>query len=307
MELTIFTPTYNRVTELLGLSESICNALSYLTETHSIEWLIVDDGSFADVSSVVDKLPKVKGLTINFHRKVNGGKHTAFNYAIEHAQGELFVCIDDDDRLTEEALYYIFKLYKELNPIRKEMCLGAFVGRVVDEKGNILGSALSKYPTISDTIEIRDKYHYWGEPEVYFTDILKRYRFDVFEGENFLTEAYLFDVMSKQYNFYYINYPLMVKKYLPGGLTDNQTIIRVKNPRGAEQYYYQRWILCTGIKNRLKAAINCNRFSWWCRGTKKRRNMGWYGFISLPVSILMYVNDRKQLRVYCEKKNNSEA
>ena len=293
MDLTIFTPTYNRVTELRGLFESIQNSIEYLGDGYSIERLIVDDGSIVDVLSVVEDFHDVNGLYINFFKKENGGKHTAFNYAIDHAQGRMFVCIDDDDRLTAEALKDIFEIERTIKPLKEKMSLGAFVGRVVDEHGEKLGIDLKRIPLISDTIEIRDKYHFWGEPEVYFTDILRKYRFDVFEGEKFLTEAYLFDVMSKHHKFYYTDYPLMVKKYLPGGLTDNQTLIRIKSPRGTEQYYYQRWGLCTGVWNRLKAAINCKRFAWWIKQGRRRRKMGIYGSIAFPVSLLMYIKDKR--------------
>ena len=41
---------------------------------------------------------------IHYHFKENGGKHTAINYGLEQAQGELFFTADSDDFVTEDAL-----------------------------------------------------------------------------------------------------------------------------------------------------------------------------------------------------------
>lgn len=302
MLLTIFTPTYNRSDELAGLYKSMISALAHCDGEDAVEWLIVDDGSETDLRPVIDGFKPADRLRIRFLQKENGGKHTAFNLAIEACEGDLFVCIDDDDRLTENALADIFSLGCQLGTERAQNGYGAFVGRVVNEKGEKLGTGLQKYPTVSNTIEIRDRYKFWGEPEVYFTDILKKYRFDVFEGERFLTEAYLFDRMSAAHPFYYTDRPLMVKKYLPDGLTANQTKIRIESPRGTERYYFQRWRMCRGFRFRLKAAINCIRFSYWIEKERPARAMGVYGLLAAPVAALMYRKDRKMYLAAKEKK-----
>ena len=214
MKLTIFTPTYNRHTELIGLYHSIREALSNLISNDTVEWLIVDDGSKTDIRPFVDSFPNAPHFSIRFYRKENGGKHTAYNLAIEKADGDFFVCIDDDDRLTPNAIRDIFSIGREFlgNPAYKDC--GGFVGRVVNPNGQKLGPEAASYPFLSDTVEIRDKYHFWGEPEIHILAILKQYRFDVFENERFLTEAALFDRMSKKHKFLYTDCPMMVKKFL---------------------------------------------------------------------------------------------
>ena len=287
MILTIFTPTYNRKKLLLGLFDNIKAVTNALESEDFVEWLIVDDGSAEDYSDVISSFEENEHLHIVYQKKENGGKHTAFNIAIDAAIGDVFVCIDDDDRLTSNALKDIFTYAKEF----EGKGYGGFVGRVEDENGALLGKTVFEGYLISNTIEIRDKYHFWGEPEVFYTEILKKYHFDVFAGERFLTEAYVFDSMSVSYPFVYTNTIMMVKKYLPDGLTDNQLKIRMLCPYGCESYYYKRKQLCKGFPNKLKASINRQRFGRYASNHPKRR-IDLYEIIAFPIAYIMSIKDR---------------
>ena len=288
MKLVIFTPTYNRKNEIVGLYQSILKSVNqYANKQDEIEWLIINDGSEVDLSDTINSF-KNEEIIITLLNKKNGGKHSAFNLAIEESKGDILVCIDDDDRLTINAVSDIFKYAKEY----KDCGYGAFVGRVVDEKGNLLGKNYDSI-IVSNTIEIRDKYRYWGEPEIYYLDILKQYKFTIFGEEKFLTEAYLFDVMSKEYPFVYLQVPLMIKKYLKGGLTDNQLKIRVKSPNGTVAYYSQRFVLSKGLA-KVKAAINKVRFRFWVK-EKNKFTLNVIDFIIYPIAYLMYLKDKYTL------------
>ena len=288
MNITIFTPTYNRKSELPGLFESIKCAYAETPEGNNLEWLIIDDGSTIEIQDDIDIFIKKANFAIEYVKKTNGGKHTAFNEAIERCHTDLLVCIDDDDRLTNDAIKKIFQLAEKY----KSADYGAIVGRVVDENGILLGKNMDGMPIVSNTIEIRDRYSFWGEPEVYFVDKLKKYRFDVFTDERFLTEAYLFDRMSIDFPFLYTDEVLMVKKYLKGGLTDNQTKIRIHSPQGSEAYYYQRKQLCKGFFPKLKATINRQRFQFWMKS--KHRPIDGYEILACSVSWLFYLKDKRE-------------
>lgn len=287
MKLTIFTPTYNRANKIFELYRSILHSARTVVEPDELEWLIVDDGSVDDTEAVVKSFDSAY-FPIRYYKKENGGKHTAFNWAIEQSTGDIFVCIDDDDRLVAQALNMIFQCAREY----ENKGFGGFVGRVVDINGNILGKSLFEDILISNTIEIRDRYKFWGEPEIYYTKYLKLYRFDVFPGERFLTEAYLFDRMSIRYPFVYTNHIYMVKCYLPDGLTSNQLKIRIESPKGAEAYYFQRKQLCSGFWHKLRATINRQRFSYWSKTDRQKYDL--YEFLARPVSFLMMMKDRHQ-------------
>lgn len=293
MKLTIFTPTYNRTSELTGLYHSIMSAISFIERDDSVEWMIVDDGSEIDYKEIIEGFSELKKLSIRYFKKKHEGKHAAFNYAIDACDGDLFVCIDDDDRMTDHSISDIFNLAREFKSEEKYINCGGFVGRVVNPEGEKQGKNLNSYPLISNTIEIRDKYHFWGEPEVYFTEVIKQFHFDLFEGEFFLTEAYLFDELTMKYPLIYTDCVMMKKVFLKGGLTDNNLIIRIKSPRGTEEYYYRRSKRCKGFMHRLKATINRQRFSFWIRDERPHRRLDIYEVLARPLSFIMYLRDRR--------------
>src|SRR5574344_558610 len=99
MKYTLFTPTYNRAHLLPALYQSM-----EMQVFKDFEWLIIDDGSVDNTEEVVRELALKATFTIRYIKQENGGKHSAFNRAIEEASSEWFVCIDSDDPLTPDAL-----------------------------------------------------------------------------------------------------------------------------------------------------------------------------------------------------------
>jgi glycosyltransferase involved in cell wall biosynthesis len=75
MRLSILTPTYNRSYILPKLFESLCTQ-----SNHNFEWVIIDDGSTDDTEELVSNwISKELKFDIKYHKKKNGGKHTAMN------------------------------------------------------------------------------------------------------------------------------------------------------------------------------------------------------------------------------------
>ena len=241
MKYTLFTPTYNRAHLLPALFKSM-----ELQSIKDFEWLIIDDGSVDNTEETIKELTLKSSFPIRYIKQENGGKHTAFNRAIEEANSEWFVCIDSDDPLTPDALINMEKACALV-----DNDAAGFVGVCKSPEGVLLENRI-KEPFYSDTIDIRDKYHFWGEPEVYRLSLLKQYRFPIFKGEKFITEAILFDQLTSTYKLLYTNYPMQVKEYLPGGLTDNQTKIRIQSPNGTLAYYKLRYYMSRKIIYKLK-------------------------------------------------------
>lgn len=102
MKFTIFTPTYNRKELLKKLYVSLQNQTF-----KDFEWLIVDDGSNDGTNELVKDFLKEKKLDIKYFFKENGGKQRAYNFALEKAQGELFICLDSDDKYQNYGLEII--------------------------------------------------------------------------------------------------------------------------------------------------------------------------------------------------------
>ena len=245
MKYTLFTPTYNRADILPALYKSL-----EVQTFKDFEWLVIDDGSKDNTEEVINEFKHVASFPIRYVKQENGGKHTAFNRAIEEANSEWFVCIDSDDPLTSDSLANMEKACAIISDTA-----AGFVGICVSPNGNVLENRIKSF-FYSDTIDIRDVYHYQCEPEVYRLSILKKYRFPIFNGEKFITEAILFDQLTLEHKLLYTNFPMQVKEYLPGGLTDNQTKIRVESPNGTLAYYRLRYKLSKKYVYKIKALIN---------------------------------------------------
>ena len=101
--ITVCTPTFNRAYIL----DKLYNSLLFQS-FKNFEWLIVDDGSTDNTESIVKEWINKNNICIRYYKKENGGKHTAINYGLDLALGELFFTVDSDDYLTNDALYIIY-------------------------------------------------------------------------------------------------------------------------------------------------------------------------------------------------------
>ena len=251
MKYTLFTPTYNRARLLPKLYDSIV-----AQQSRDFEWLIIDDGSEDNTEEVVNSFISSAQILIRYVKQSNGGKHRAFNRAIKEARSEWFVCIDSDDPLVPDA---ISNMDKAIAIIEDKMEYAGIVGVCITPSGEIMGKVPGE-TLCSNTIESRDKHHLQCEPEVYRLSLLKQYRFPEFEGEKFITEAVLFDKLTECHPLLYTNFPMQIKDYLPGGLTDSMLKIRIKSPNGTLHYYKQRYKMTRKPLYKVKALVNYFRF-----------------------------------------------
>ena len=98
VEITVFTPTYNRAYIINRLYESLQRQ-----EIHNFEWLVVDDGSVDETEELFRTwMNNESKFPIRYYKKKNGGKCRAINFALDLAKGKLFFVVDSDDYLTED-------------------------------------------------------------------------------------------------------------------------------------------------------------------------------------------------------------
>ena len=135
--ISVFTPTYNRAHLLPRCYESLCRQTS-----DAFEWIIVDDGSTDDTTDIVqgfmtvitekDKtiigIAKNHTFRITYQRQPNGGKHRAINRGVNLAQGELFLILDSDDYLTDDAIQQVVDHYLPIADNKRCGGLGAMKG-----------------------------------------------------------------------------------------------------------------------------------------------------------------------------------
>lgn len=230
-KITIFTPTYNRGDLLNVLYESLLKQ-----EYKNFEWLIVDDGSSDNTKDVVNQFISEKKIDIKYIFQKNGGKHRAINTGIKKATGDLFFIVDSDDYLTDDALITIIDKEKS---IKESNLAGLCFLRGKDEK-NMIGTA-SKEDNIDLLQFDRKKYGISGDKaEVFYTKILKKYKFSEYENEKFLNECIVWNKIAFDgYKLRYFNKIIYICDYLENGLTKNIKNNLRKSPKGFLEYINQ--------------------------------------------------------------------
>ena len=213
--ITLFTPTYNRVHLLSRLYNSIL-----MQDVIDVEWLIVDDGSIDDTEALIENFKKESIINIRYYKKSNGGKHTAINFGLQYAKGELFFIIDSDDVLAENALKIIKTHYQSIKNNDK-ICGIVGLSQYID-KQEIVGDYFLKNDWEVSFADIYLKYHLKGDKSVAFkTEVLQQYPFPEKQGVRFVFEAVVWHEMSKKYKVLAINEVIQKKEYLQDGLTDS--------------------------------------------------------------------------------------
>lgn len=224
IQVTVLTPTYNRIKYLPRLFASLCRQ-----SCKKFDWLIIDDGSTDGTNKYILSLSKEE-FEIQYLYKKNGGKHTALNYASNYIRGTLVVIVDSDDYLIPEAIEYIVKDWEKYKNNSKICGLSYLRCKV---NGQIYSQRAKEDFYIDDDIHWRVNHRIIGDRcEVLRTDILKKYPFPEFEGEHFMSEGWLWFKVALDYKTVYRNEAIYICEYLEGGLTKSGRVLRMKCPYG---------------------------------------------------------------------------
>jgi glycosyltransferase involved in cell wall biosynthesis len=253
--LTIFTPTYNRAYLLQRVYDSL------LVQTvGNFEWVVVDDGSTDNTSELIQQFADEQRIKIVFEKQVNSGKHIAVNRGLQLASGELFLILDSDDELTQDA---VEKVTAQWNNLLKEPDFKTFGGLVANKSytnGKEIGDKLSY--EILDTTIIDYRFHRkisGDKLEIFRTELLKQYPFPD-NGEKFCPEALVWNRIGSSYKFRFFNDSIYLAEYLVDGLTDRIVTIRKRSPNNAATYYAELAAYHIPFIEKIKAGINYWRF-----------------------------------------------
>lgn len=202
------------------------------------EWIIVDDGSSDGTELSVRQFLDEKILNIKYFYKENGGKQRAYNYGVEKARGELFICLDSDDKYVDNALETILKYWKKYENNREIAGIGYLS---IYENGEVIGTKFPEDEMIATQFDIYNKFQVKGDKGLMFrTKILKQFPFPVFDGEKFTTEAVVYNRISEKYKMLYVNEKIEIKEYQGDGLTSKYNDLLVKNPKGQALYHNEK-------------------------------------------------------------------
>ncbi|AMR30258.1 glycosyl transferase family 2 [Mucilaginibacter sp. PAMC 26640] len=105
--VSIIVPAYNEEVTAAATIDSLLKL-----EYPNFEVIFVDDGSkdntYENVKAAYENHPLVRVLT-----KTNGGKASALNFGISHANSDYVVCIDADTQLRSDAIYQLMSYFTD--------------------------------------------------------------------------------------------------------------------------------------------------------------------------------------------------
>lgn len=252
--LTIITPIFNRAYIIRVLYQSLC-----CQTDKDFEWLIVDDGSTDNIDELVATFVGDGVIDIRYLKKKNGGKHTALNYGICNAKGQLSFIVDSDDYLTEDAVEWI---HEASGPILNDSRFAGLSGIRIYPNGNKIGGGDDFGQVDANALDIRFKYGIKGDlAEVFKTEILRKYPFPEINGELFCPEALIWNRIADKYLMRYFFKGMYVCEYLEDGLTSNIIRLRRNSPNASMTYYSELFHKPISLFWKIRAAINFWRFA----------------------------------------------
>lgn len=243
MKISILTATYNRAKYLSKLYKSI---VDNITNNLQVEWLIMDDGStdetedicnklIIDNKSINDNISDGARLQIKYFKQKNQGKMVAINNLSEHVIGDLWIECDSDDFFTKNAFSSIINEYERCKD-KKDIYAMAFLKE--DQNGRNMGKNFSKKESTMFDLYFKELED--GEKAlVFITELRKQFRYELENGERFVTEARMYHKMDKKYKITCVNTTIMVCEYQNEGYSKNIDKQFIENPYGYYKYFYE--------------------------------------------------------------------
>lgn len=228
--LYIVTPTYNRAKELCILYKTLKSQTCL-----DFKWLVVDDGSTDETPLLIAKFQEDSCVAIDYLKKDNGGKHTAYNLALDYmSKIDCHIVVDSDDWLAIDA---VEKILQDL-----EKTSNKEIGIVYPKYGRDSSpqwlSDNVKYVSIPD---IKLKYGLSIETAIVIKNLfIGQLRLPSFEGEKFLSEEIFYIMLSEFGKFLPLDRRIYFFEYLEHGLTNNLFHLWKKNPKSTYLLFKER-------------------------------------------------------------------
>lgn len=246
--ITIFTPTYNRANCLHKLYNSLCQQ-----SCNDFHWLIIDDGSSDNTDEIVNTWITEEKISIEYHYQENKGKLAAQILACDFINTELFLCIDSDDFIPDDAISKIKKFWTK----NGDSNASGIIGLDAYTDGQISGTMLPKIKECTYS-ELIDKYKIRGDKKYIFnTRVFKSYLpYPYFPDEKFHEISAIFFLIDQKHKFLLSNEVYCIIEYLDGGLT-NGIFHRYKNsPKSFASYRSLKMKYAVNYKSKFKNAIH---------------------------------------------------
>lgn len=248
--LTVFTPTYNRVHLLPRVYKSLQSQT-----TKDFIWMIVDDGSTDDTKSLVEQWQTENTVEIVYIFKKNEGMHSGHNVAYENITTPFNVCIDSDDYMPPDAVEIICR---ETEKIKDDPSFCGIIGLDALENRQLIGTQI---PDHLDKVKLNELYLLHGvtgdKKLVYKTILMKQVpAYPIFEGEKFVPLDYKCLLLDQQYDLLPVNEVLVIVEYQDDGSSRNMLKQYRRHPRGFAFSRISRIDHGINLKERFRNAIH---------------------------------------------------
>lgn len=293
--ITIFTPTYNRGYIIENLYKSLNTQIS-----NNFEWLVIDDGSTDNTEELFKKWNREDNkFNIRYVKTDNNGKPRAINKALEIANGRYLFMVDSDDHITNDAILKIEKWISEIDDKEDIIAVGA--ARVYPDGKYIKGIE----PSIDDSIGYLDatnlerkNYNLDADMcEAYKIDILKRFPFEVWDGEKFAPEEItLNEIALHGYKVRWYKDKIYICDYLDDGLTKGSWNLLKSNPMGYAMLYNHKLKFTKDLSERFNYC--CQHIALSIIGKQYnyifKSNAKLLTLLSLPFGYILSLRRKKQ-------------
>lgn len=256
IELTIFTPTYNRLPELERLYNSLC-----IQTNKKFVWLIIDDGSSENISDFIFQIKEEKKIVLDYIRQKNSGKFIAMQRAISMCKTKYLCCVDSDDYFMNKK--GITAIYDSIS-ILSSSAIGIIfprnkkINKDVPIKVDIQELSIIANKIIETTI-------------VHKTETLKKLHMESCADEKFMSEEVIYNELSHQGKFIFIDEPIVKSEYLPSGYTNNLYRLWKNNYNNtmtllySRYYYLGKYPIKIRIAKRIKCILNIEMIKMSCK------------------------------------------
>ncbi len=286
-KITVFTPTYNRIYILPKLYNSLVNQTN-----KDFVWLIVDDGSTDNTKQIVNEWIAEGKIEIKYIYQQNGGKMKAHNLGVEKTDTPYFVCVDSDDYVTDSAIENILN---QCDNIENQNICG-----IVAYRGDAQGKIISTpFPEGEKVVNFSNMYEdgFSGDTVFVFkSQVIKKYPFPIIANEKFITEAYVYEQISIDYQVLLLNEVIVICEYNTDGLTKNLQKVIFNNPCGYVAYFLQKGNFASSRIQVFKAYIRANAFRKFTKGVQMPvyAKKKFLYFISRPFGIALYLKKKRE-------------
>lgn len=254
-DISIFTPTYNRASTLKNCYDSLKN------QTYkNFCWLIVDDGSTDETESLVENWKKENVIDIQYLKKQNGGKHTAYNLAVENCKTDLIIIsLDSDDTFTNNAIQIFYDNWKKRD--KRKKFVGA-VGLCTDQNYSSRYKYYYPFDKLKDmSLSKALSQSLFNASAIFMfqTNYLKKYTYPEINGEKFFTEAYTYYQMDE--SMIWLDEYVCIREFRNDGLTKNTFKSYINSPTSWYMYNVLRFKKICSKKLKIKFLIFAIAFS----------------------------------------------